>query len=415
MRIAFCTLALIFSAATAFAGDAPAGAGAGVLLLRNGSVIEGTVLREGDRYEVKLEDGDLRVRADDVEFVGHSLEDCYRHRLAGIDVARVQDHLELAEWCVRNGMHSAAGRELREAMVCDPRHPMIGVLERRLKLAIEAPPTAKPAEPRQLSAPTGDELDRMVDGMPAGTVETFTTIIQPMLVNQCSTAACHGPASTNSLRLMRITASRTPSRRATQRNLYSTLENIDTENPDNSPLLTMPIRAHGTSRAAVFTSRQTQQYKQLVEWVYSVSNKRHSRKPTTETSAGDWPVASHSKPKPIAEATADNRAGSPTIAAKYLKQQDEVKRVGAIVGTDSFDGAPPKLLDHFADKEQDAADAASERLKSPRRLGRRIAPGKSTLRTPPRHGEMGDDSAPEDPFDPEAFNRQLPAAEAPKD
>ncbi len=33
----------------------------------------------------------------------------------------------------------------------------------------------------------------MIQGLPPGSVETFTDTIQPMLLNHCSTAGCHGP------------------------------------------------------------------------------------------------------------------------------------------------------------------------------------------------------------------------------
>lgn len=407
MRISCYFLVLILAATSVLAGDGPLGAHTGVLLLRNGSVIEGEILREGDRYEVRLEDGALRVRADEVEFVGRTLDDCYHHQLAGIDITRVQDHLTLAEWCVRNNLYSAAGRELREAMICDPHHPMIGVLERRLKLAIAAPPSSGPAEPRKLSAPTTDELDRLVEGMPPGTVETFTTVIQPMLVNQCSTAGCHGPGSTNSLSLMRISANHT-SRRATQRNLYAVLQLINTERPDDSPLLTMPTRAHGTSRAAVFTNRQTQQYRQLVDWVYSVSSKQRDRKSGTKPALSDWPVAEKGRAKPIAEATAGKNPESPTIAAKYLKHREEVERVQAVVGADSFEHGPKLVPHHATPQEAPADEDAPALLPAGVQLGRRIVPGQSSMRSLPTRGDVGEAPKPQDPFDPTEFNQHLP-------
>jgi hypothetical protein len=47
---------------------------------------------------------------------------------------------------------------------------------------------------------------------------------------------------------------------------------VDRERPGESPLLTAPTRPHGTVKSAIFTTRETNQYKQLVAWVYQVSN-----------------------------------------------------------------------------------------------------------------------------------------------
>jgi hypothetical protein len=374
MKPLFATL-LLAIAATACASEPPLGGQAGVLLLRNGSVMEGNIFRAGDRYEVGLKDGDVRVRADDVEFVGESLDACYEHRRAAISFDKVSDHLELSEWCLRHGLHSLAGKELRDAMVCDPTHPKIGVVERRLRLAIEAQPASKPGEPQRLSAPSAEDLDRLVRGMPAGTVEAFTNTIQPMLINQCSTAGCHGPTSSTTLRLMRVAANRTQSRRATQRNLHAVLSCLDTEKPDNSPLLTVPIRPHGTSRAAMFTNQQTQQYRQLVAWVYAVANQKPESS-DAQSGEGDWPTVEKRQPKSIQTTAANDAAESPTIAAKYLEA--ESKKPAAL-------------------KEKPSAT---------NRLSRRHLPGQSSMRSQPTRGEVSTEGEPADPFDPEEFNRQ---------
>ena len=142
----------------------------GVLLLRNGSVIAGNILRVGDRYEVGLTDGDVRVRASDVEYVGADLEECYEHRRQGIDYSKVRDHLDLAEWCMKHDLKAEAGRELRDAIACDPSHPKIAVIERRLVMSLEETEDTTAAEPRKLGAATAEELDRMVRTMPPGTV-----------------------------------------------------------------------------------------------------------------------------------------------------------------------------------------------------------------------------------------------------
>ncbi len=47
---------------------------------------------------------------------------------------------------------------------------------------------------------------------------------------------------------------------------------VDRERPGESPLLIVPTRPHGTVKSAIFTSRETNQYKQLVAWAYQVSN-----------------------------------------------------------------------------------------------------------------------------------------------
>src|SRR5207248_1388077 len=138
-----------------------------------------------------------------------------------IEFGKVQEHLDLAEWCLRQGLLHDAAAELRDAIAADPTHPKIALVERRLRLAAERPNAGKPSSAPPTGTPSPDELDRMARGMPSGTLETFTSAIQPLLLNHCSTAACHGPQSTTKFRLLRVPVDRVASRRSTQRNLYA--------------------------------------------------------------------------------------------------------------------------------------------------------------------------------------------------
>jgi hypothetical protein len=255
--------------------DTPFGPQPGVLLLRNGELIEGEITLAGDRYDVTVPSGQMHIRRSEVQFVGHTILECYQRRKGLVSIDKVQDHMELAEWCLRHHLYEQAALALADAVATDSSHPRIGLLERRLKLELEQQKLAgthvKEPESEQ---PSSRDLDRMVRGLPAGTVEVFADTIQPMLLNHCSTAGCHGPQGTAALRLLRDGSGKAPSRRATQRNLYSVLSAVDQDHPAQSPLLLAPMHPHGQAKSAVFTTREALQYQQLVHWVYSLSNHR---------------------------------------------------------------------------------------------------------------------------------------------
>ena len=247
----------------------------GVLLLRNGQVMAGRIARAGDVYCVALPHGEIRVKATSVELCCRDLEDGYRQKKAQLRAGNVDDHLGLAQWCLRQGLLGHAGRELAQVMAVDPAHPMLGLLERRLRSANSLPrpasTTAGIVTKAAIQGPSLDELDRMVHDMPPGTVETFTQTVQPLLLNNCTSIGCHGPTSPAPLRLTRSSISTAPSRRLTQRNLHATLQCIDPKQPMASRLLTTPIGPHGTSKTAAFADRKSVQYEQLVEWVHKVT------------------------------------------------------------------------------------------------------------------------------------------------
>ncbi|HYW79346.1 MAG TPA: hypothetical protein VE890_07190 [Thermoguttaceae bacterium] len=262
----------------------------GVLLLRNGQVISGRIARAGDVYCVALPYGEIRVKAITVELCCRDLEDGYWQKRARLRAGNVDDHLGLAQWCLRQGLLGHAGQELATVMAIDPTHPSLRLLERRLdsanSLSQPTPITKHTAEESPDPAPSLDELDRMVRAMPTGTVETFKQTIQPLLLNNCTSIGCHGPTSTTPLRLMRSSISAAPSRRLTQRNLHATLQWIDPEHPMASRLLTTPIAPHGTAKTAIFVDRQSVQYEGLVEWVRQVASGRQPAEDTAVVSAG---------------------------------------------------------------------------------------------------------------------------------
>ena len=325
--------------------------GQGILVLRNGQTIEGRITQTAGLYVVDLGDGQIRVKAADVDLVCANLEDGYRRKRAAIQVGNVHHHIELAEWCLRHGLLGPAATELADATVAEPDNPMIDVLHQRLKMAMEPPPKPEAAG-KLVAGPSNEELDRMVRSLPHGVVETFTQSVQPVLMNHCATGGCHGPQSESGLRLFRVPTGKTASRRITQRNLYSVLPYLDRDNPASSRLLTAPNGPHGTVKQAIFTEHQAGQYKRMIDW------------------AGQF--AGQSAPDSI-----------PTLAPA--------------TPFESAGPTPPHVLSQEARK---ARPLSADGKKQSARHGAARSPSKPVATA----DASSDQSA--DPFDPEAFNRR---------
>ena len=243
---------------------------AGIVLLRNGQVLSGKITQAGDDYHVVLASGEIRLPASQVELVCRDLREGYERKRARLDPEKVPDHLDLALWCVRQQLFEEAAREIADARTIDQRHPRISLVERQLTLAQQKPTRILPAVTAS-EGPSNEDLNRLMRGMPPGTVETFSNTIQPLLLNTCGNAGCHGPQSESKLRLLRTQLGKSSSRRFTQRNLHAVMEMIDRADPPSSALLTAPVAPHGTAKSAIFTSRDVVQYRQLVQWVMRVA------------------------------------------------------------------------------------------------------------------------------------------------
>ncbi len=330
-----------------------------VLVLRNGEVFNGKVARNDDHYVVQLPHGQVRLKNADVEMVCDNLLEAYRRKRAAIRADDAGQHLELAEWCLHQQLLVPAAAELATVAHADPENPMIGELRHRIKMAKEPSPTAdgKGAVP-----PVGnDELDRTVRSLPRGSVEMFTQLVQPVLMNNCMSAGCHGLQNEQGLQLFRVSLGKTSGRRLTQRNLYAVLQYVDRESPAESRLLKAIQGPHGTSRSPIFSDRQAAQYQRIVNWVDMVANQPETVVPASVAlpPGEDPPTLSTPRPR---------------IGLRPRTLPPEARRATSI----------------------QAADARAFRT------------ARTAAANPRAHGRANPSNPSADPFDPEVFNH-LPA------
>jgi hypothetical protein len=371
------SLALALTAATAAAGEplhlAPT---KGVVLLRNGQVLEGTIARTGDYYYISKPGSEIRLKTSEVEKVAERVEELYEEKRSHLDPTKMQNRLDLAEWCVEQKLVEQAASELAEAALLEPGHPRLILLQRRLDLARRGAAETTPVPHAAENGPSTEELDRFVRGLPGHAVETFTSSIQPLLVNNCTNSGCHGTQSAGKLRLLRLPFSGTVNRRRTQRNLYAAWQVIDADRPASSPLLTQPVQPHGNAKGPIFSGREQAQYRQLVSWVYEITRQRRPQEPPGEDAPDPLPRhATKSGAKKSAKVgTKPSEAGeanheSPGKAAAHDPEDPP-----------GFDTVP--LLEENAGDEKAA------------RKGQRI------------QAQADDEYVPTDAFDPEIFNRR---------
>jgi hypothetical protein len=369
--IAAVSVAVLSMAAYAGAGKPPALAPIkGVVLLRNGEVLAGTIARTGDYYQISKTGSDIRIKASSVEKVAGSLIELYEEKRQRVDAGKLHDRLDLAEWCVQQKLVEQATSELAAASAIDPNHPRIVVIQRRVDLAAQSHEEAVAPAAAVDGGPSNEELDRLVRGLPGHAIETFTSTIQPLLVNNCTTTGCHGPRSSGKLRLLRLSLAGPANRRLTQRNLHSVWQVIDVNQPAASPLLTQPIRPHGKAKAPVFSGNQAAQYRQLVAWVYQATQQRRPQVLEDDAEA-PLPVA-------LLPPTKKKKAKKPTSAAAHSSDAplDEPPATG-----EPDENEPGPLP---TDEASETSDAGA------------LQPTTSD----------DDEYVPVDPFDAEVFNRR---------
>jgi hypothetical protein len=262
-----CALIVCFALAfgRAACGQSSVAPQAGVLVLRNGQVIEGDVTRAGDYYVVSRGEGfELRPKVDEVELFCGSMDEAYQFKAQRLSGLSAKSHLDLAKWCLRHGLFVHCSEQLTAATRVEPNSKEVKDLETRLKLAVETPEPQSPSRSPPSVAP--DDLEKALRELPRGSIEKFGAIVQPILLNRCSANKCHGPNAESEYKLLRPPPGQIVSRRFTQRNLYASLRYLNRSNPDASPLIVLPQQRHGSSLAAVFDKQSANQLSELVTW-----------------------------------------------------------------------------------------------------------------------------------------------------
>jgi len=351
----------------------------GMLLLKNGETLEGKISAAGDFYLVVAENTEMQVRARDVEVACRNLDDVVAHKVARLNPRSVDDRIALAQWCIDRELYGIAARELTEAYRIDDTHPRIPLLERRMKAAMSPPRTVPPPPPPAAPAVDESTVNAALSGLSSEAVHDFTVRVQPLLMNYCATAGCHGPKPNSEFHLERVYLNELNDSRVVRRNLFAALNQIDRRAPATSKLLTVPLTPHGGGKNALFHAHNAEHYRQLAIWVGKAASAAPTKTaaPTTAsaTPATDpllqrLPIAPPGGSPPSAPPAAPSPTPSPP-------QTPPSSPLGASAPAGNLPGIPPAVA---------ATTAPTPVAKTP------AAP------------------APVDPFDPEVFNRRRDTA-----
>ncbi|MGI8980713.1 MAG: hypothetical protein ACR2FY_15915 [Pirellulaceae bacterium] len=329
----------------------------GVLLLKNGHVMQGSITKAGDYFVLTLgKTGEVRLPAADVETQCVDLDDAYRFQAALLSSKKAEPHLTLAEWCLRYGLRQQAEDQVAFARQLEPENAKIAQLELRLKTAA-AVPAPSGARAESSSSTVGvKQLDETLAELPKGSMERFSVVIQPMLINRCGANGCHGPAAKSNFHLLRPSAGQMMSKRFSQRNLFTVLQYLDKDNPEESRLVTMPQEKHGSTLSPVFDKRSQHQLDDLIAWAKLLANEPpHAALPN-----------------------------SIRPAQTLLTQSGSAAKTGGKV--------PPNIAPMNAGEKPDS--------------GKPRAPRPPSIKDIKSEGSGQEPAAPRDPFDPEIFNRK---------
>jgi len=235
-------------------------------LLRTGIVLDGSATLDGSHYIIQTPFGTMSVPVQNVEFVGSSRGDVYLHRRNSVDPTDYHALVRLAEWCLSNGYREEGIAEYQRAEQVAPNAVFVGIVQQRLntlrQIGSAEPVQASPslqASPSQASSSPELAVSRQA-------FEGFVRRMQPVLVNRCIAADCHGP---HGERQFKLGVPQDSMGSTARRNLQAVLTYIYRDSPMESPILIALTIPHGGTRGGLGIDSPV--YLQAAQWVQQVA------------------------------------------------------------------------------------------------------------------------------------------------
>jgi hypothetical protein len=229
----------------------PSGLAAGerVLVLRTGRVMKGRIKKISTGWLVSTNRGNAVIPFEQVHFDSNNLNDAYLRLRLQNGRPTVASHLRLAEWCLSQNILAEAARELRDALEKDPANETARLMLNRVDNEIHRrmPPEPETEEPTDVVILTERAVEvaatevRSLSGLSPDSARKFVASIQPLLLNKCGNARCHGTVAKNDFKLTRLRTGASNSRIVSEKNLAAVLNDLQPK-PNAEPRLLKIIR-----------------------------------------------------------------------------------------------------------------------------------------------------------------------------
>ncbi len=252
-----------------------------VLVLYDGRVVRGTIRPVIDGFVVRHGDAETHIPLRQVRVAADSLSRAYQRLRNTLPAEVASSHLALARWCLSNGLLEESRFELLEVLRLDAQNPVArsmlqkldAVLTERERSPAHPPEPPKDGEPDTVAATsTGSMLPPESTVVSREAMRRFVRQIQPLLLNRCGNARCHGTGTDGSFALANVPRSTGGYRVSSQRNLKEVLAYIDVRRPEESPLLSWASRQHGNAPGRILGAPLSKaQLESLEAWVKSVA------------------------------------------------------------------------------------------------------------------------------------------------
>ncbi len=243
----------------------------------DGRIIRGTITRHAVGYSVARPGGSIVLPEEQVRCVAKDLREAYRLQREQMVEPTSAGLIRLAEWCITYRLYDEAGDELRRTLRRDPQNEIARQMLAKLDDTLRQAPQQKQGQLRVDSVGAVVADVEAIGGLARPQAAEFTQKIQPLLINKCANAGCHGGVTDREFRLIHVRLGDGTQRRASEQNLAMVLKQLNLAAPDASPLLKATQGSHGGSPVTLFGGAAGQkQSEALTAWVEAVAEQRQT-------------------------------------------------------------------------------------------------------------------------------------------
>lgn len=374
-----------------------------VLVLRTGRVMKGRIKTISTGWLVSTDRGNAVIPFEQVHFDADDLNAAYLRLRIQNGRPTVASHLRLAEWCLSQNILAEAARELRDALEKDPANETARLMLNRVDNEIRrrTPREPEPELPtdvvmltKQQSGVADDQV-RSLSGLSPETAREFVASIQPLLLNKCGNARCHGLAAENDFQLTRLRSGVSNSRVVSERNLAAILDDLQPSPGGRTRLVEISRGTHAGK--TIFNGRYGAiQMETLQRWV--------------KTAAKELSLELKSTAPTAFSKSSTGTTPSPVTSGKLPSIQPKVQGQSRNEPTDSV-AAAAESSNPESGILQASANRSSLRNPPPR-TGEVLAEDSTIPPTPLSNvqrllQEARQNVRKQDAFDPEDFNRRF--------
>lgn len=239
----------------------------GVLVMNDGRTFQGNLREVPGGYRVEYDSTYNMVPFEYVLVTAPDLPQAYIRLRDSVPIHTADSHMKLSEWCRDQGLLTEARLEVAAALKQEPLRSDARQLLKQLEVRTSAQPTHLQTEQTPAMSPDGfiRTEQRSAQGISRTTMQEYIRHTQPIVVNKCGNALCHGEPAHRDFTVL-MTRSNFHESLKSERNLTMILGQINPAQPGTSPLINPPanVPEHRNLFAGASGAKQRQT---LENWI----------------------------------------------------------------------------------------------------------------------------------------------------